>query len=681
MQKKTAGQGRLADKKGRSRERKDADSQSLESQSSGQTKFQELAENVPVGITLIDAKGQYRYLNNKFKEMFGYDNVDIPNGAAWFEKAYPDKNYRKRVIETWIDDFSLYRPGEKKPWIFDVMCKDGTTKTVRFMPVQLDSGEILVAYEDFTQLLNAQKALEESEGKLRLLYEKSIDPIFIFDGTRFLDCNEAALRIMGCGTKEELLQYHPLDISPEYQPDGQLSRRKGAQIISKVKKEGSGYFEWLHKKNDGKEFWVDISLTTISYKGENPLMYVVWRDITERKRTEIKLKNSEERYMNMFENIPFPTFVYDFDTLNIVDVNSYAVRYYGYTREELLGMTLKDLKPDDDVPMLLAHLAKTDPSQEKGHWRHRKKDGTIIDVEITAHALQFPGKNYRIFLANDVTEIKKAETALRFTQFAVDNAAVGIIWVDEKGNILYGNDEVCRILGYSRDELTMKNISQIDIMYGKEDFAKNWHDIKKAGSESMESVALTGHGKALPIELAINYMEYGQKGYICAIVKDITKRKTTEEELKKSEKELKVKSNRLEEANTALKVLLHHREDDRKDFEEKLISNIKQLVLPYIEKMKKQRTGGEQSAFIEIIETNLNDILSPFLQKMSLKYSNFTPTEIQVANLIKVGKTSKEIAEIMRVSTGTIDTHRNNIRGKLALNKKKVNLRTYLLSL
>jgi DNA-binding CsgD family transcriptional regulator len=97
--------------------------------------------------------------------------------------------------------------------------------------------------------------------------------------------------------------------------------------------------------------------------------------------------------------------------------------------------------------------------------------------------------------------------------------------------------------------------------------------------------------------------------------------------------------------------------------------------------MKRGSLHPEQVSYVDIVETNLNDILSPFLQKMSMKYSNFTPTEIQVANLIKAGKTSKEIADTMNVSTGTIDTHRNNIRTKLKLNRKKMNLRAYLNSL
>ncbi|MDD3846571.1 MAG: PAS domain S-box protein [Syntrophorhabdaceae bacterium] len=643
--------------------------------------FKILAENIPVGLALINIRGEYRYLNPKFGEMFGYDLSDIPDGKAWFEKAYPDPEYRRSVIDVWVKDFELFRPGEKKPWVFRVTCKDSTIRTIHFMPVQLASGEILIAYEDITQLARARQDLEENETKLRLLYEKSVDPIFIFDGKNYIDCNASAVLIMGCTSKEELLKYHPFEISPEYQPDGELSREKGARIIEKAIKDGSSRFEWLHRSVDGREFWVEISLTTIPFGQTRPLMYVVWRDITERKKAEKELRDSEERYRNMFDNIPFPTFVYDFETLKIVDVNTFAVRSYGYSREELLGMTLKDLKPDEDVPSLLAHLSKPDPSQERVPWRHRKRDGTIVDVEITGHALQFPGRNYRIFFANDVTEIRKAGAALKFTQFAVDRAAVGILWISDDGEIIYGNDEICRLLGYTREELKERKIFELDANCGEETWIDNSRGINNRTSESVEAIFRTRGGKLFPVEIAGNYMEYEGEGYICAILQDISGRKITEESLKKREVELKIESSRLQEANTALKVLLKHREDDKKELEEKLIANVKALVLPYIDKMRKGRLDPGQASYVDIVERNLNDILSPFLQKMSMKYSNFTPTEIQVANLIKAGKTSKEIAEIMKVSTGTIDTHRNNIRSKLNLNGKKLNLRAFLISL
>jgi DNA-binding CsgD family transcriptional regulator len=225
------------------------------------------------------------------------------------------------------------------------------------------------------------------------------------------------------------------------------------------------------------------------------------------------------------------------------------------------------------------------------------------------------------------------------------------------------------------------SVHDINPEYKQETWGTAWRNVKRVGSITVETLYKRKDGVIFPVELTGNYMEYDGRGYICAIVRDITERKKTEESLKKREEELQIESNRLEEANTALKVLLKHREDDKKEMEEKFLSNIKELVLPYVDKLKKSRLDSNQGAYLEIIEANMNDIISPFLQRMSLKYSNFTQTEIQVANLIKVGKTTKEIAELMKVSKGTIDTHRNNIRTKLGLNRKKVNLRAYLLSI
>jgi DNA-binding CsgD family transcriptional regulator len=165
------------------------------------------------------------------------------------------------------------------------------------------------------------------------------------------------------------------------------------------------------------------------------------------------------------------------------------------------------------------------------------------------------------------------------------------------------------------------------------------------------------------------------------IARDITRRKRAEEALKKREQELEAKTSNLEEVNVALKVLLKRREEDKTELEENVLSNIKQLVFPYVEKMKKTSLTIDQAGCVNIIETNLNKIVSPFLHRLHSQYSNFTPREIQIANLIREGKTTKEFAELLNSSQGAIDFHRNNIRHKLGLKNKKTNLRSYLLSL
>ena len=161
---------------------------------------------------------------------------------------------------------------------------------------------------------------------------------------------------------------------------------------------------------------------------------------------------------------------------------------------------------------------------------------------------------------------------------------------------------------------------------------------------------------------------------------EIEERKRAEETLRKREVELEAQSLHLEEVNTALKVLLKQREDDKKELGENVLSNVKELISPYIERLNKSRLSTTQKTLVSIMASNLKNIISPFISKLSSRHLNFTPMEIKVANLIKEGKTNKEIAELLCLSKNTILFHRHNIRRKLKLTNKKINLRSHLLS-
>ncbi|MGD8760813.1 MAG: LuxR C-terminal-related transcriptional regulator [Desulfobacteraceae bacterium] len=162
---------------------------------------------------------------------------------------------------------------------------------------------------------------------------------------------------------------------------------------------------------------------------------------------------------------------------------------------------------------------------------------------------------------------------------------------------------------------------------------------------------------------------------------EITDLKLTEEALRKSREALEEQKQSLEETNIALKVLLKQREDDRVELEKKVLSNVKELVLPYVEKLKNSRLRPKDKTLAEIIENHLNNIISPLLQKFTNAKILLTPQEIQVAALVKDGKTSKEIADILNVSEATVNFHRKNLRDKFGLKGKQANLRSYLLSI
>jgi PAS domain S-box-containing protein len=163
--------------------------------------------------------------------------------------------------------------------------------------------------------------------------------------------------------------------------------------------------------------------------------------------------------------------------------------------------------------------------------------------------------------------------------------------------------------------------------------------------------------------------------------KEIEDRRQAEAELKKREQELKSQSQHLEEVNTALRVLLKQREADKKELEENVLSNVKELVGPYLEKLKMGQPGNRHATLAKIIESNLNHITSPFIRHLASNFLKFTPTEIRIANLIKEGKTNEEMADLLLLSKNTILFHRHNIRKKLEITNKRVNLRSYLISL
>jgi PAS domain S-box-containing protein len=152
-------------------------------------------------------------------------------------------------------------------------------------------------------------------------------------------------------------------------------------------------------------------------------------------------------------------------------------------------------------------------------------------------------------------------------------------------------------------------------------------------------------------------------------------------ELEKTIEELHMDKMMLEESNVALRVLLKKRDEDRIEIEEKILYNVKELIKPYIAKAMETELSPKQNALLNVVESNIDDIISPFVRDMSLKFMKLTPMEIQVANMIKQGRTTKQIAELMNLSGRTIETHRKKIRNKIGIGNKKANLRSHLLSL
>ncbi len=285
------------------------------------------------------------------------------------------------------------------------------------------------------------------------------------------------------------------------------------------------------------------------------------------------------------------------------------------------------------------------------------------------------------------SERKKAELALKESEnryrTVFDNSGTSMIIVENDGTIVFANKEFEKLTGYPKKEIeNKKNWIDFIVTGYHDEIEESNKKQKKSRRDSLGNTEAHFITRDKEIrDVIVTKAQISTSGRNVISLLDITERKQAETELKKREYELQLKSSSLEEANTALKVLLQHRDEDRKAMEEKVISNVKKLVLPYVDKIKTLKLNENQLTHIQIIEDHLKDIISPFLRNLTTEHFDLTPREIQIATLVKDGKTTKEMTNLLNISATAVDFHRKNIRLKLGIKKKKANLRSFLLSM
>jgi PAS domain S-box-containing protein len=365
------------------------------------------------------------------------------------------------------------------------------------------------------------------------------------------------------------------------------------------------------------------------------------------------------------------------------------------------------------------YLYQTIAKQDFFHlpeFKMKRLDGTVFPTEHSVVLLQDDyGKRIGwVSIVRDISERKRAENALRESEekyrILVEQANDGILIVQD-GMIKFANSRLAEAHGRTVEELVNTNF----LDYVRPDemprVAKRYH--RRLAGEDVEqvyeTVILHKEGYDIPVEVNAGTITYQGSPAVFAFVRDHTERKRTEEKLRKAhdrlvilnkkleeeiyerkqieqelrrrEAQLQSQTSELEEVNKALKVLLKRRDEDQKELEEKIQLNVKELVLPYLETLKNAGLVAEQSSYLNILECNLNEIVSPFLHRLTAKSLTLTPMEIRVASLVKEGKTTKDIAAMLNLSNRTVEFHRKNIRKKLGIVNRKANLRSHLLSM
>lgn len=310
-----------------------------------------------------------------------------------------------------------------------------------------------------TALLESQTALEETETKFQALVEESLVGVYIILGTDFAYVNPRFAALFGY-RPEELIGGPVLRMVAE-ESHALVSENMRARLEGRVL---SMHYTLTGRRKDGTRLDVEVLGSRTIYHGR-PAIIGSLLDVTDRKRAERELRESEARYRLLFDSNPHPMMVFDSETLRYVAVNEATLRHYGYSREEFLAMTIKDIRPAEDIPALMESVSRRVEGLDRaGVWRHRKKDGTLIDVEIIGHRMTLAGRRVELVLANDVTERKRVEEALRDSEqryrLIFETAANLINSVDANGILVDCNSRISTVLGYGREEVVGNSVAK-----------------------------------------------------------------------------------------------------------------------------------------------------------------------------------------------------------------------------
>ncbi len=392
------------------------------------------------------------------------------------------------------------------------------------------------------QLKIAKRAAEANAEKFKKLSNLTFEGILIHDKGLVIDINLSLSKMMGY-KPEELIGKNIIDLAvPE----------KYHQIISEsILKENTLPYEIEGIKKDGTVLPLEIEARSFTSDCENILRVAAVRDLTERKKAEENLKKSEKKYRFLFENHPQPKWIYDLETLAFLEVNSAAIQHYGYTREEFLSMTLKDIRPKENIELLLEdiEIAKRVGYNPSSEWLHIKKNGEIINVNVVSHKVTINNREARHILVNDITASKKAEQELLKATIEIEKSeqkfrdlfekSRDAILIVKNGLFVECNQAAVDLLGYKKQEDILNlHPSELSPKFqpdGLDSEEKSEEIIKitlEKGSHRFDWWLTKNNGGIFPVEVLLtNILNEPSNNIIHCVLRDITERKEIEQEL------------------------------------------------------------------------------------------------------------------------------------------------------
>ena len=469
----------------------------------GEQRLQTVVNSIQEGITFSDAEGRFEVFNHRMTEITGYTAEEANRAGDFIRLICPDHDDHQRALDTL--NLVLEHPG---PQVSDtwITTKSGERKLLRVSSRMVEGTAqkmLLTTYGDITGQNRLEQALRESEEKLHLVFEYAQDGINIFEEAadhkkrRLVECNPRFAELAG-RSREELLAAgitKGMTVS--------LSGENEASVEGGIAFHGS--FSWI--RPDGRDNIIEYTAMPIEMRGKKYTIGID-RDVTDARKADQLVRESQRRYQQLFEASPIPIMIYDPASLAMLEVNPATLAHYGYTREELLAMSIKDIRPPEDVPAFLAYIEKETLQDERtSTWRHRRKDGSIMQVEVNSHAVTWKDHSARMLLVHDITDLLRIEEELRVqkTHFELlfESAPEGIAMLDGRGNVNDVNRAFAHMFGLSKEEMIGRNIVEMTASQKGKEEARTALETVMGGKNVHLETRRTGR-EGHPIDVSIN---------------------------------------------------------------------------------------------------------------------------------------------------------------------------------
>jgi PAS domain S-box-containing protein len=426
------------------------------------------------GFWIVDTHGRFLEANQAYCDLVGYTRAELlamtipdieaiesPEEAAAHIAAvmrtgaerFTTRHRRKDGVVLDVEVSANYLPRDGR---FFVFVRDVTER-------QRLQADLVEANETLERRVTARTAdlettiaaLRESEASFRSLFDTAADAILVLNAEVCLDCNASAEAMFGC-QKGDLVGQSPVAFSPPRQPDGQRSFTKGSAYIDAALKGAPQSFEWKHRRTDGTLFDAEVRLNRVQLRGAAHLQAIV-RDVSHRTLAELDRRRSEIEYKALFESANDPILIFEPEEEIILEANERACSTYGFSRDELVGTSLKALTKDvESGERALRELLRIGAVNDL-ETTHFRKDGTHIDVLVSASVIEFKGRRAVQTIVRDITMRRLADEALRLHSAALNAAANAIVITALDGTIEWVNAAFSALSGYSAEEAVGSN--------------------------------------------------------------------------------------------------------------------------------------------------------------------------------------------------------------------------------